>query len=758
MAEAPSTAFDQLDPAVQRWIWRKQWDELRDVQEHAIAPILNGRDVLISSATASGKTEAAFLPICSALIEDAAESLGVIYIAPLKALINDQQRRLEPLFECINAPVTPWHGDIPGSVKRRMVEQPRGALLITPESLEALFVTRGTAIPRLTEGLRYIVVDELHAFIGTERGRQLQSLMHRLDIAAKRRLPRVALSATLGDLDLAAEFLLPRRGGDVVRITSSALGREVRMQVRGYRVTRPQIAEDPAAAAEHAGDAVELELVSSGDDLEISRHLYETLKGGTHLVFANRRAEVERFADLLRRRAERASLPNEFWPHHGSLAREIREEAEERLRGTRPATVVATTTLELGIDVGSVDSIAQIGAPGSVASLKQRLGRSGRRAESPSVIRIYVQEDEIGENTSPQDRLRASLVQTVAMIRLLIKRWVEPPPPAALHLSTLVQQVLSLTAQHGGFRAGDAYRALCSSGPFDTIDQSTFAQLLRDLASHDLLSQTHDGTMVLGLTGERLVNHYDFYAAFTSPDEWRLLANGRPLGTLPITFPLAPDLFLIFAGRRWRIVEVHEARHEAELEPAPGGVPPRFGGSGAVIHDRVRAEMRRVYQDNDVPVFLDATGRELLAEGRMAFQRFALPDRPFLHHGRHTLLFPWAGDRVMHTLALQLRARRVAVSIEGVALLVRDTTPVDLHEHVKALADAGRPDTGMLAASVENKHTEKHHVFLSEGLLDADYASSQLDSEGAWRAAVRLSTFEPEPTTGTAPFSSRASA
>ncbi|MDE2695527.1 MAG: DEAD/DEAH box helicase [Chloroflexota bacterium] len=740
MTGASSQAFEQLDRSVQRWIWRQQWNELREIQERAVAPILNGRNVLISSATASGKTEAAFLPICSALAHEAAESLGVIYVAPLKALINDQQRRLEPLFECIDAVVTPWHGDVASSVKRRFVERPRGALLITPESLEALFVTRGTAIPRLVEALRYIVVDELHAFIGTERGRQLQSLMHRLDIAAKRRVPRVALSATLGDLDLASDFLLPRRGGNVERITSSALGREVKMQVRGYRITRPQMSESEAAAAERAGTPVELEQTLTGDDLEISRHLYETLHGGTHLIFANRRLEVERFADLLRRRAERTNLPNEFWPHHGSLSREIREEAEERLHGTRPATVIATTTLELGMDIGAVDSIAQIGEPGSVASLKQRLGRSGREEGAPSVIRVYVQEREVGENTPPQDQLRSSLVQTVAMVRLLVRRWVESPPPAALHLSTLVQQVLSLTAQHGGFRAADAYQALCSSGPFNAVDESTFAQLLRDLAGHDLLTQTHDGMLVLDLAGERLVNHYDFYAAFTSPDEWRLLANGRALGTLPVTFPLARDLFLIFAGRRWRVVEVHEERREVDLEPARGGIPPRFGGPGAVIHDRVRDEMRRVYEDNDIPLFLDASGRELLAEGRRAFRRLGLRDRPFLHHGRHTLLFPWVGDRVMNTLALQLRARQVEIAIEGSAILARDMTSLDLQAHVTALAEAGPPDTGTLATFVENKRMEKHHVFLSDELLSADYASSQLDSEGAWRTAMGLST------------------
>ena len=157
--------------------------------------------------------------------------------------------------------------------------------------------------------------------------------------------------------------------------------------------------------------------------------------------------------------------------------------------------------------------------------------------------------------------------------------------------------------------------------------------------------------------------------------------------------------------------------------------------------------MRSVYEDNDIPVFLDATGRELLAEGRKAFRRFGLRDRPFLQHGRHTLLFPWAGDRIMHTLALQLRARRVAVAIESLAILARDTTPFELHAHLTALAAGGPPDTGMLAVSVENKRTEKHHLFLSDKLLSADYASSQLDSEGAWRTAVRLSTFEAEPPT-----------
>ncbi len=740
MADPSSRAFDRLAPALQRWIWREGWDELRDIQEQAIPLILDGRDVLISSATASGKTEAAFLPICTALA-GVTDGLGVLYVAPLKALINDQARRLEAIFEAIDLPVTPWHGDVSSSIKRRLIDQPRGGLLITPESLEALFVTRGSSMPRIAADLHYVVIDELHAFIGTERGRQLQSLLHRVEIAAKRRLPRIALSATLGDLDLAAEFLRPGAHQGVERVTSSALGREVQLQVRGYRVTPPPL--HPGADGGPVEEA-RPDDVSTGDDIAIGQHLYATLRGGMHLVFANRRTEVERFADLLRRLAEREGRPNEFFPHHGSLSRELREEAEERLQGTRPTTVIATTTLELGIDIRAVDSIAQIGPPGSVASLRQRLGRSGRRPGAPSVLRAYVQEPETTASSPPQDQLRPSLVQAIAMIQLLIDRWVEPPAPAALHLSTLVQQVLSLTAQHGGFRAADAYRALCVSGPFSSVDQGTFAQLLRDLATHELVRQTHDDLIVLDLKGERIVNHFDFYAAFTVPDEWKLLTSGRPLGTLPVTFPLAPDLYLIFAGRRWRITGVNEERREVDLEPAPGGVPPQFGGAGALIHDRVRAEMKRVYLDTAVPRYLDAAARDLLAEGRDAFQRLRLHEHPFVRDGRDAIVFPWAGDRIMHTLALQLRARGLAVAHEAMSLVARDTSPHELHAHMRAIAGAGPADALTLAAAVENKHTEKHHVFLSDELLAADYASSQLDAAGAWETAVRLTDSVPE--------------
>lgn len=728
MSQNVSNAFELLDPRIQRWIWQQNWSELRDIQEQAIKAVNAGTsDVVIASATASGKTEAAFLPIASATAPIATSSLAILCVSPLKALINDQFERLRDIFDAVDVPVHRWHGDVSASHKARLLRAPAGVLLITPESLEALFIRRGSRIPGIVEAVRYIVIDELHSFIGTERGRQLQSLLHRVEVAARRRIPRVALSATLGDMDLACDFLRRGEGGAVNRIMSTATGQEVRLQIRGYRTALVRLNDVDEMRA--AG------LEESGDMVAIARDLYATLRGGRHIAFANRRADVETYTDLLKRISDAERAPNEFWPHHGSLDKGLREEAERALKaGDRPATIIATTTLELGIDVGSVESIAQIGPPPSVASMRQRLGRSGRRG-GPSVLRIYVRELEIDSRTTPQDHLRPDLVQTIAMVRLLAKRWYEPPRAGALHLSTLVQQVLSLVAQFGGITARDAWRVLCETGPFKKVTTKVFAELLRDLGRNDLITQTHDGILVLGLTGERIVNQFDFYSAFTSPEEYRLVSGNRTIGTLPVTFPLIPGMFLLFGGSRWRVIGVDETRRIVELAAAPGGRAPVFGGAAAEIHDVVREEMRAVYWSEDVPAYIDQPALQLLAEARSHFKRFGLHLSALLEWSSDTLLFPWVGDAGINTLVILLKQRGIDATNEGISIRFDGMSAPDVRSELDALMAAEWPQPEILAAAVENKKSEKHHVFLNDDLLAADYASTHLDLVSARRAA-----------------------
>lgn len=737
-AQQPSQAFEQLHEEIRRWIWRQGWCQLREVQERAVEPILSAdKDIILMAATAGGKTEAAFLPICSRLVGRAVGSVHALYVSPLKALINDQFGRLELLCERLTIPVHRWHGDVPSSRKRSLVKDPSGILLITPESLEALFVLHGTQVGRIFHDLDYVVIDELHSFIGNERGRQLQSLLHRLDQGRRRSVPRIALSATLGDVTLAAEFLRRREGRKVMVIQSHDSGRELRLQLRGYRITPPKL--DPAEQGTPSEpERSELEDRSSPEEIAIGMHVFESLRGSDNLVFANARARVEEYADLLRRMSERERVPNEFFPHHGNLSKELREEVEELLKKKdRPLTAVCTSTLELGIDIGTVKSIAQIGAPPSVASMRQRLGRSGRREDDPAILRIYIAEPEITAESPPSDTLYAELVQSIAMVNLLIENWYEPPTSGALHLSTLVQQTLSLIAQHGGITAQNAWTTLCKTGPFSEIDAATYAAFLHGLGGHDLIMQAKDGTLLLGGLGEHIVNHYSFYAAFTTPEEYRLVTGGQTLGTLPISYPLTEGGFLIFAGQRWKIVSVDPVHKVVDLTPAPGGRIPIFGGTGGIVHDRVRQEMLAVYSSGDIPAFLDATARDLLLEARTNFARLGLVERSVIQAGKDAVFFCWMGDRVINTLVLQLRGNGLRVSQEDLAITAKCSVD-ELTEVLTQLAAQRPADALQLAMSVADKLTEKYDRYLPEELLVADYASRYLDSSGASASLNRL--------------------
>lgn len=727
-----SSSFHRLHPGVQRWIWQQGWTELRPVQERAVPLVLDAeRDAIITAATAGGKTEAAFLPIASSLAAAPTASVGCLCLSPLKALINDQAERLEGLCGAAGVPVHRWHGDVPAARKHAVLGRPSGVLLITPESLEASFVLRGSQMPELFSELRYVVVDELHAFIGSERGRHLQSLLHRVEAAIGRTVPRVALSATLGDMALAAEFLRPGRGAEVALVESDHDSRELKLQLRGYR----RVAPEPEATSEPEAEGDD----EAGDLYDMASHLFRVLRGSDNLIFTNARSRVERLADLLRRLSERERVPNEFLPHHGSLSPELREDAEALLKDpARPGNIICTTTLELGIDVGSVASIAQVDAPQTTAAMRQRLGRSGRRDDDPAVLRLYLSEEAVTPDTPLQDQLRSQLVQTIATVELLLARWYEPPIEGQLHLSTLVHQVLSVIAERSGSSPLAAYRVLCAEGPFTGVSPPMFASLLRAMGRHDLISQTQEGTLVLGLKGERLVDHYSFFAAFQSPQEYRLVCDGRTLGSLPLASPVAEGSYLIFAGRRWLVVRVDQEVREIQLRRAEGGRAPAFSGAGAPVHDRAREKMRQVYLSDEVPRYLDAGARSLLAEGRSNFRAARLAERALVTQGEDVLLFPWRGDRAMHTLALLLSRQGLRAYHQGLSILVAGATAGEVRSRLGAIAAAKPPVGPELAAAVANRQVEKFDHFLPGDLSCQDYASRALDPLGGWEAAKEL--------------------
>lgn len=769
----PSQSFARLHSSMQRWVHEQGWTTLHDAQERAIGPILDARfDVIISAATAAGKTEAAFLPICSTLAlqrealeatppldpweghdpwarRPGAAALGieVLCLSPLKALINDQFDRLELICDQASVTVHRWHGDVSGSAKRRTAKNPSGVLLITPESLEAQFVNRGSEIASLFAGLRYVVIDELHSFLGNPRGAQVQSLLNRIDLAIRRSPPRIGLSATLGDMSFAKSFLRPGRADDVVVIESSSASQEIRLQLRGYRRKSPDIGARRLAETNGFGQPGQIEQTTYGDQLDVADHLFRTLRGRDNLVFANSRGGVETFADLLARQCARENVPNEFWPHHGSLAKEVREVVESQLKDrSRPATAVCTSTLEMGIDIGSVASVAQIGPPPSVASLRQRLGRAGRRGE-PAVLRLYVTESEVDGRSAIADELRCRVVQTIAMVRLMLDHWLEPSDRAGLNLSTLVQQVLSTIAQHGGATASELFGALCGAGPFGHADPALFGRLLRAMAAHDLVFQAGDGLLLPADGGERAINHYSFYSAFHTPKEWRLLADGRPLGTMPIATPLVVDRLLIFAGRRWRIKAVDTIGHTVDLVAAAGGVPPAFGSDFAIVGDRIRQEMVEVYRSTDVPEWLDPEAKRLLGEGRASWRRLELDKHVLVASGNDTIILPWVGDRGLSTAALVLSTRGLKVTVEGPTINIAECSPREVLAAVRAVLAAPLPDAVDFGRRVENSEVDKWDWALDPELRAEAVAARDIDIPSAWRVFSSVDAC-PGPKTG----------
>lgn len=720
-----SSSFHLLDPKIQRWIWESCWTELQDAQERAIPVILDRLDIVIAAPTATGKTEAAFLPILTNILKSSNTYPTVVYISPLKALINDQWARLDLLCEKLDVIVTPWHGDISPAKKKKFMSKPSGCVLITPESLESLFMNYGQMVGSIFSSLAYIVVDEVHSFMGTERGKQLQSLLHRLDMVIGRKVSRVGLSATIGDLNMAAAYLRPENPEQVTIVQSESAGQELRVLTLGYKIAKSE--------TEQESETEEDDLASSCK--WVANKLFSTLRGTNNLVFPNSRAAVEVYSDQLRKMCEDNGLPNEFWPHHGNLAKGLREETEHALKQKdKPASAICTNTLELGIDIGLVKSVAQVGPPPSVASLRQRLGRSGRKKGDPAILRAYCIENSLDQQSRLSDLLREQLVQTIAMIRLLIAGWCEPIGNNGLHLSTLIQQLLSVIAQYGGVTASTAWNILCETGPFKNLAKSEFRTLLLALGQKNIIIQDHTGLLLTGVAGEKIVNHYSFYAAFKSDEEFLIICQGKTLGSLPFCRALTIGSYLIFAGRRWRIIDVSEQKKAIIVLPDKGGRVPRFYGGGAKLHDKVREEMREVLRSNESILFLDKTGVSLLDEARYYYAKLDLDNQAFKKMGKDVNVFVWKGDNVQDTLALMATVEGLPAINEGLYISVEADSVAQVQAVFSDILQKPEMSADNLAACVKNKEQEKWDRLLLDSLLNRNYAALNIDVSNALQA------------------------
>ena len=727
-------AFDQLHRKVQEAIWNQEtpWDRLRPLQEDSIRAVLTRENhVILAAATASGKTEAAFLPILSRLAEDSDRSgVGAIYVGPLKALINDQFRRLEELCHFAQIPVHKWHGDVSGTQKKKFRENPGGVLLITPESLESNFINYGKQLEKIYSNLEFVVIDELHSFLDDVRGVHLQSLLARLRIAAGIQPRMLGLSATLGKWEVAQKFLDRNHPEKVEVISPESSKGDLKVALRSYLQAKNPEFQD-------------LEEEESGAIDDLAADLAKYFRKDSNLIFTNSRGLAEILADKLEQLSQREKwAANPFRIHHGSISRDIREEVEAELKASGkkgvPVTAFCTSTLEMGIDIGAAKAVGQIGPPWSVNSMVQRVGRSGRREGESSILRGFVLDDIIVKGSEIEDRFYPNLLRFCALIELMVAGWLEPLDQDDWHLSTLIHQVFSILRQTGGTRVDVLHLQLCEAGAFSQVDLSVFQKVLRGLGKLELIEQMSDGTLILAPEGEKIVEDKEFYGAFQSNEEFSVRCGDQQIGA--VSSDLIPPVgqHLILSGRRWRVVDIDGEQQTVYVERSSGYTKPMFGGSGGFIHNRIVAKMKEILVSNASMVYLQPEGIDRITAAREEFDRLGMDRRDCVAAGSGIRWFPWIGTRALLTIVTAANLREIEVECGRYHLHFSDISDRDHFGQFLGDLAAGNFDPVELASHLPTKHFHKFDEWVEDGILDQANAMRILDIETASIAAQRL--------------------
>lgn len=729
--------FKRYAPFIQDCIYRSGWQTLRSVQNAAGEAIFGTEDnVLLTASTASGKTEAAFFPILTLMEEDPPKSVGVLYIAPLKALINDQFGRLNELCQEAGIPVTRWHGDAPHSQKRRLLKKPSGILQITPESLESLMINKHMEIPSLFYDLRFIVIDEIHSLLRGDRGMQTFCLIERLCKLAESSPRRIGLSATIGNPEAAGRFLAAGSGRPTI-IPRLEGGKEVwRLSMEHFFNSAPQADEDKLDVPEALSVEAPTDTAPKAADPGIG-YIFEHTRGKKCLIFTNSREECEAVCQNLRQYCEVNHEPDRFLIHHGNLSASYRESAEEEMKDDDSLiSVCATATLELGIDIGRLERAFQIDAPFTVSGFLQRMGRTGRRGD-PSEMWFVMREDHPEARAMLPDMIPWYLIQGIALVQLYLEeRFVEPPRTGRLPYSLLYHQTMSTLASCGEMSPGELASRVLSLSCFGRISQEDYRVLLRHLLEIDHISRTENGGLILGLSGERIVNNYKFYAVFQENVEYSVRSGPEELGTIVKPPPVGDKIAI--AGRVWAVDEVDHKKREVYCTLVKGNIPAYFGDVAGDIHTRILERMYGVLDEEKNYPYLMRHGVCRLSDARDSFHKSGMKERPLVHLGGNMwALFPWLGSFSFLALERFLKIRcGKRLGLKGLnpsrPYYLQFTMKVSEKEFYRITAEEAAKDFDPieLVYPKEVPVFEKYDEYVPAELVRKGFALGVLDVEG----------------------------
>ena len=650
------SSFDRLHPALQHHVVNSLgWRDLRPVQNLAIDAYLNGANLVILAPTAGGKTEAAFFPILSAMLTDSWTGFTVLYVSPIRALLNNQQDRLARYFRLVGRRSACWHGDTPQSEKRFIVADPPDCLLTTPESLEVILVSTKIDHRHFFRSVRVVVIDELHSFAGDDRGWHLLSVLSRIQKLVGRDIQRIGLSATVGNPAEMLEWL--SCGSD-----------------------RTREVVQPPPSDKRAPD-VQIDFVGSlSNAAKIIRLLHE---GEKRLVFCDSRSRVEQLALLLREQKV------ETFISHSSLGVEERRLAEQAFAQRQNCVIVATSSLEIGIDVGDLDRVIQIDAPATVSSFLQRMGRTGRRADNPSNCLFLATSDE-------------ALLRAAALVRLWKQGFVEPvtAPPKPYHI--LAQQLMALCLQERGIGRSEWFDWLESVPAFRQMDQS----VLRSLVDSMIASQTlwsDQGILSFAPEGEAKYgrkNFMELLSVFTSPPLFQVTWGKKELGFVhESTFfnrNNKPSVLLL-AGRSWKTTHLDWRRRIAHVEPSDQRGKSRWLGQGQSLSYDVCQSIREILASDLTEPHWSQRSTSRLTELHEEFPWVRSGSTALLHHSDAELRWwTFAGGVANTIFGHQLKrygdtqSDNLSIRIEG------NPSPEEVREYLGSLRPEGIipvPDT-----------------------------------------------------------------
>ena len=626
------SAFERYAPFIREYIYRKKWTDLREVQVEACNAILDtDKHVIIASGTASGKTEAAFFPILTLLEQQPADSVGVMYISPLKALINDQFDRLNELLEDVEIPVWSWHGDISQSHKKKALKTAKGILQITPESIEALIMRHPGAACRLFSDLRFIVIDEIHALMGTDRGLQVICLIDRLEKLTGCTPRRIGLSATLNDYESAMNFLSAGSGKSAISVGIQGHKRTISLCAESFILPENQ------TAAQKVMD-------------KYKSFLYDNCHDKKCLIFTNSRIDAEETIDDMKNEAIRRKERDVFYVHHGNIAARLRKEAEEALReNDGPTVAAATLTLELGIDIGDLDSTIQLGAPYTCSSFVQRLGRSGRRTGKSQMMFLNLYEN---FHKNPLDAMPWDLLCSIAVIQLYLEeRWVEPFQQKKKPFSLLAHQTLSILMSNGELLPAELARRVLLLPAFKNIvSADEYRQLLKYMIEKEYLQRIDNGGIIVGLKGEKICNHFSFYAVFKDEETYKVFDNSGEIGTLN-DCPEIGQVFVL-AGRSWVVISVDEERKSIYVNQTKSGRIPSWNiKDEGNINTKVVRRIKKVLQEDAIYPYLRENAIKVLSNSREIARESGILEHSIIEFSEKSYcICPWVGTKEIRTI------------------------------------------------------------------------------------------------------------